>query len=88
MWLTLIGGVIGVVFGLVPLIYGRIKGKAKLGIIGFIVSIVAGAIWAVLPLIVMITFVFLILRKDKPIKVVVVNDKPIDVAIDDDEQVR
>lgn len=58
----LIGITVGLVFGLVPLIYGRIKGKQKLGVIGFVVSIVAGAISGVLPLFVMITFVFLILR--------------------------
>jgi hypothetical protein len=51
---------------LVPLIYGRIKGKSRLGLIGFVLSILAGAIWSVLPLFVMLTFVFLILREPKP----------------------
>ncbi len=60
--LTLIGIGIGLVLGLVPLIYGRIKGKAKLGVIGFLTSIAAGALVGVLPLFVMITFVFLIYR--------------------------
>ena len=64
--LTLIGVGIGLVFGLVPLIYGRIKGKSRLGLIGFVLSILAGAIWSVLPLFVMLTFVFLILREPKP----------------------
>lgn len=64
--LTLIGVGIGLVFGLVPLIYGRIKGKKRLGLIGFGLSILAGAIWSVLPLFVMLTFVFLILREPKP----------------------
>ena len=66
--LTLIGIGVGVVFGLVPLIYGRIKGKARLGMIGFVVSIVSGAIWSILPLFVMLTFVFLILRNPKPVE--------------------
>ena len=60
--LTLIGIGIGLVLGLVPLIYGRIKGKAQLGVIGFITSIVSGAILGILPLFVMITFIFLIFR--------------------------
>lgn len=61
-FLTLVGIAVGLVLGLVPLIYGRIKGKTKLGVIGFVTSIIAGAIWSILPLFVMITFVFLIMR--------------------------
>lgn len=63
--LTLIGVGIGLVFGLVPLIYGRIRGRKRLGLIGFGLCILAGAIWSVLPLFVMLTFVFLILREPK-----------------------
>lgn len=81
--LTLIGIGVGVVFGLVPLIYGRIKGKARLGLIGFVVSIIAGAIWSILPLFVMLTFVFLILRDTEPTEVVVVNKEPIEVEVAD-----
>ncbi len=65
--LTLIGVGIGLVFGLVPLIYGRIKGRKRLGLIGFGLCILAGAIWSVLPLFVMLTFVFLILREPKTV---------------------
>ena len=81
--LTFIGLGVGFLFGLVPLIYGRIKGKARLGLIGFIVSIVAGAVWSILPLFVMLTFVFLILRDPKPIEVEVVNKEPIEVKVAD-----
>ena len=64
---TLIGIGVGVVFGLVPLIYGRKKGKARLGMIGFVTSIVVGgAISGILSLLVMITFFFLILRNPLP----------------------
>lgn len=62
LFLTLVGMGVGLLFGLVPLIYGRIKGKTKLGVIGLATSIFAGAIWSILPLFVMITFVFLIMR--------------------------
>lgn len=64
--LTIIGIVIGFILGLVPLIYGRFKGKARLGVIGFVVSMISGAIWSILPLFVMLFFVFLIIRNEKP----------------------
>ncbi len=63
LYLALIGTGAGLVMGLVPLIYGWIKSKKKLGVIGLVVSIVAGAIWIVLPIFVMVIFVFLIARK-------------------------
>ena len=62
-FLTLIGIGIGVLFGLVPLIYGRMKGKPNLGLTGFLSCIAAGAIWSVLPLITMLVFTFLIIRR-------------------------
>ena len=64
-FLIMVGVVIGVVIGLIPLIYGRKKGTPRLGLIGFLVSIVAGALWSILPLFVMIGFVFLI-QRNKP----------------------
>lgn len=64
-FLTLIGVAVGFVFGLVPLIYGRIKNKKRLGLIGLITSMAAGAIWSILPLFVMLTFVFLIIREPR-----------------------
>lgn len=62
-YLTLIGTAAGVLMGLVPLIYGWRKGKLRLGVIGLIVSTIAGAIWIVLPILVVVIFVFLIARK-------------------------
>ena len=41
---VLINAGIGVVLGLVPLISGLIKGRPKYGIIGFVCSIIGGAI--------------------------------------------
>lgn len=82
--LTLIGIGVGLVFGLVPLIFGKIRGKLKLGLIGFFVSIVAGAIWSVLPLIVMIIFVFLIIRNPVASQpAVAVNEPPSETASTD-----
>ncbi len=82
--LTLIGIGIGIVFGLVPLIYGRIKGKARLGLIGFVISVISGAIWSVLPLFVMITFVFLILRDKEPAELNRSDAEPSDPATGQD----
>ena len=85
--LTLVGIGVGLVLGLVPLIYGKIKGKFRLGLTGFIVSIVAGAIWSILPLFVMITIVFLINRdqKPKPIDDEDVHQDPTDLPVGDPE---
>ena len=44
----LFGAAVGLVVGLVPLICGIVKGKAKLGIMGFAASIVGGSIFALL----------------------------------------
>lgn len=63
LYLALIGTAAGLLMGLIPLIYGWRKGKTKLGLIGLIVSTVAGAIWIVLPLLVIVIFIFLIARK-------------------------
>ncbi|HEY8563204.1 MAG TPA: hypothetical protein VIL74_22695 [Pyrinomonadaceae bacterium] len=81
--MVLIGVGIGAVLGLVPLILGLVKGKKKLAIIGFFASIAAGAAWSVLALLVMIIFIWLILRK--PVQVEVVNKNPIDVALKNSE---
>ncbi|CAN5171307.1 hypothetical protein BH20ACI2_BH20ACI2_23910 [soil metagenome] len=64
LYLTLIGAAIGLVIGMVPLIYGCKKGKLRLGMIGFVLSIVAGgAISVILSLLATAVFVFLIARK-------------------------
>jgi hypothetical protein len=62
--LYIIGAVIGFVLGLVPLILGFKKQNIKLGIIGFVVSIIVGVFLSLLgALPVCIIFVWLILRK-------------------------
>lgn len=87
--LTLIGIGIGVLFGLVPLIYGRIKGQKRLGVIGFFSSVLAGAIWSVLPLVVMLTFAFLIIRSSNKSASSVIPSKDTDDETSDvDSQVN
>lgn len=82
----LAGLALGLLFGLVVLILGIRKGKRNLGVIGLIVTtIVGGAVSGLLALIVAGIFLFLILKKDKPADVNVVNENPIDVKIDSSE---
>ena len=86
--LILIGMGIGLALGLIPLILGIIKGKTKLALWGFFASIAAGAAWSLLSLVVVIVFIYLILRKPpetKPVQVEVVNENPIDVSVKDSE---
>ncbi len=62
----LVGGIIGLVCGLLPLIAGIVKKKAKLGSIGFIVCILAGipfSLWG--GLLAAIIFTVLIFRRKK-----------------------
>lgn len=65
MQMIMIGMGVGLVLGLIPLVLGYLKGKAKLGAWGFIASILAGAAWSLLSLATVIVFIWLILRKPK-----------------------
>jgi MFS family permease len=59
------GAILGALFGLVPLMLGRKRNRARLGLYGFIASIVGGAIGPLLGLIVAGIFSWLVLR-EKP----------------------
>lgn len=61
--MVLIGIGVGVFFGLIPLVLGLIKKKIKLGVFGFLVSIVAGALWSLLSIVTAAVFAWLILKK-------------------------
>lgn len=63
LYVALIGMAAGLLLGLVPLIYGLKKGKTRLGVIGFVVSIVAGAVSPLLSVLSMVIFIFLIARR-------------------------
>ncbi len=60
--MVLIGLGVGLILGLVPLGLGLYKGKKKLALIGFVVTIAAGALWSLFSLITVLVFVWLILR--------------------------
>jgi hypothetical protein len=56
------GAILGAIFGAIPLILGRRRNKARLGLYGFIASIVSGAIAPLLAIIVTAIFSFVILK--------------------------
>ena len=60
----IIGAVLGALFGLVPLILGRKRNKGRLGLYGFVVSIVLGAATPLLSIIAVAIFAWLIVKKD------------------------
>ncbi len=77
--LVLIGVGVGVVLGLIPLILGFVKGRRNLGIYGFVASIIGGgAISSVLSLIIVVVFVWLILKKP-------IDKKPVETTIENNE---
>lgn len=84
MYAALFNAGIGLVFGLVPLIFGFVKGRTKYGVIGFVACLVGGAILGViLSVPAMVFFTWLVVRGGKAdsIEVVVVNKDPIDVTV-------
>lgn len=65
---VLFGAAVGLILGLLPLITGIVKGKAKVGIIGFLASIAGGSIFALLlALPISLIFTWLVFRKPKAV---------------------
>lgn len=81
LYVALIGMAAGLLLGLVPLIYGWRKGKTKLGLLGLVISIIAGAISPLLSLLAIVIFIFLIARK-KPLQTS--SSEPEEDPADDD----
>lgn len=79
----LIGGGLGLLVGLVPLILGFVKKNLKFGVFGFLGSIIGGAVLGLLLAIPIAgLFTWLIFRgRSAPVEVVVVNENPIDVSL-------
>ena len=59
------GAILGALLGLLPLILGRRRNKARLGMYGFVASIVSGAIAPLLSIIVVGIFAWLIVKDNK-----------------------
>lgn len=83
--LFLIGIGIGVVLGLIPLILGIYKKNTKLALLGFFASILGGAISSIIALIVVIVFIWLILKKKDNPEVISANNQSDEVNINNSE---
>jgi MFS family permease len=59
----LIGAALGALFGLVPLILGIRRDNRRMGLYGFVASIVAGAFAPLLSIIIVAIFAWLIVKK-------------------------
>lgn len=64
-YLMIFGIVIGALFGLIPLILGRRRNQARLGLYGFLASTVAGAVAPILSIVVVAIFSWVIVQKRK-----------------------
>lgn len=79
--LVLIGFAFGAIVGLIPLFLGIFKKELKLGIFGFLISAISGAIWTLLSLISVGIFIWLILKNANKLPVEnVVNENLIEVS--------
>ncbi len=84
--LILFGAALGLLLGLIPLILGIVKKRAKLGGIALICSIIGGAISGIYLIIPVIgVFIYLILKSGNPSDVHDANENTIDVKIDNSE---
>lgn len=61
--LFLLGIAVGVVLGLIPLLLGIFRKKTKLALLGFACSVIGGAVSSFIALVVVVVFVWLILKK-------------------------
>lgn len=82
--LLIIGAIIGVVFGLIPLILGFKRNKPKIGILGFILTAIAGTMFSMLgALPICGLFTWLVLRKpSKTVQAEAINEDEAEVAIE------
>jgi hypothetical protein len=56
------GAILGALFGLIPFVLGRKRNKARLGLYGFLASIVAGALAPLFAIVVAAVFSWVITR--------------------------
>ncbi len=84
LFFALINAGVGLVLGLIPLLFGYFNNRLKLGIIGFVTAIVGGAILGIfLSIPATIVFTWLVVRKSREpiVDVRVVNEDPIDISV-------
>lgn len=84
LYAALLQAIIGLLLGLIPLIVGIFRKKAKLGVLGLVASTVGGAILGLFLSVPAVgLFLWLILKKPEKIEPqqVVVNENSIDVNV-------
>ena len=75
--LAIFGAVLGYILGFIPVIFGIVRKKTMLGILGLISSVIAGAIASfVLALPTIAVFVWLITRDAKTVTATVPDNDP------------
>ena len=63
LWMiVIVGVVVGALLGLIPLMLGRKRNKARLGQYGFLASTVAGALSPILAVIIVVVFSLMIVK--------------------------
>ena len=63
LYAALLGAGLGALFGLVPLILGMRRDKRRLGLYGFVASIIGGAIAPLLSVVIVVIFSWIIVKK-------------------------
>ena len=63
LYAALLGAGLGALFGLIPLILGMRRDKRRLGLYGFVASIVGGAIAPLLSVVIVVIFSWIIVKK-------------------------
>jgi len=83
---ALVNAAIGLVLGLIPLLFGYFNKRFRLGVIGFVTALAGGALFGIFVSIpATIIFTWFVVRKEKaPIDVKVGNSEPIDVSLRND----
>jgi MFS family permease len=80
LYAALIGAGLGALFGLIPLILGLRRDKRRLGLYGFVASIVGGAIAPLLSVVIVVIFSWVIVKKktgpEPPAETAEVRDEP------------
>ena len=63
LYAALLGAGLGALFGLVPLILGMRRDRRRLGLYGFVASIIGGAIAPLLSVVIVVIFSWIIVKK-------------------------
>lgn len=80
LYATLINVGIGIVLGIIPLLFGYFNKRLGTGVVGFLATVIGGAVLGIfLSIPAAIIFTLLVTRKPKTVDVSVTNNEPIDV---------